>query len=158
MPFYQSLYDRLKNQHESIEHIISITEANRLSSYPSSEKWTIKDNVAHLARYQPIFLERINTILKNDSPIFERYNAEQDFEFINWRKREISDLIKTLKDDRQIIYNCLSKLSDEDLNRVGVHPKYGALTLIQWIEFFLLHEAHHIFTIFQIANDKQKIN
>lgn len=44
-------------------------------------------------------------------------------------------------------------LSEKELDRTGVHKKYGDLNIVQWIEFFLLHEAHHLFTIFQLTND-----
>jgi hypothetical protein len=37
----------------------------------------------------------------------------------------------------------------------AVHKKYGALTIMEWTEFFLLHEAHHIFTIFQLMHDTE---
>jgi hypothetical protein len=32
------------------------------------------------------------------------------------------------------------------LSRKGFHPSFGALTIPQWLEFFLLHEAHHLYT------------
>jgi hypothetical protein len=44
-------------------------------------------------------------------------------------------------------------LSRTDLERIGIHKKFGNLNIIQWLEFFVLHEAHHIYTIFQLAND-----
>jgi hypothetical protein len=153
MALYKSLYDRLKSQHEAIEEIISDVGNSRLTYYPSPGKWSIHDNIAHLAKYQPVFLERIHTILKNNSPSFDRYKAENDPEFESWKSRDTSDLLRTLSSDRQIIFNLITALSNAELNMVGVHPKYGKLTVIQWTEFFLLHEAHHVFTIFQLAND-----
>jgi hypothetical protein len=62
-------------------------------------------------------------------------------------------LIKQLDNDRKIIYELITGLSDSQLNRTGVHKKFGPLNIIEWIEFFLLHEAHHLFTIFQLAHD-----
>ena len=46
----------------------------------------------------------------------------------------------------------LKSLEDDQLARTGRHPVLGKLTLSEWIEFFLLHEAHHIMTIFQLAH------
>lgn len=155
MTLYKSLYDRLKNQHEAIENIIANVHVSRLTLHPSPERWSIKDNIAHLAKYQPIFTERIHTILNNDTPTFDRYKAENDPDFETWRKREISDLIKTLNSDRQLIFELIINLEDAELNKAGLHKKFGKLTVTQWTEFFLLHEAHHIFTIFQLANDPE---
>lgn len=155
MALYKSLYDRLKNQHEAVEQIISAVKSSQLTLHPSPEKWSIKDNIAHLAKYQPVFTERISIILKINSPVFDRYKAENDPDFESWRKREIPDLIKTLNSDRQFIFNLIINLGDTELNRIGLHKKYGKLTVTQWTEFFLLHEAHHIFTIFQLANNQE---
>ncbi len=66
MTLYKSLYDRLKNQHETIENIISKTDKVRLTLHPLPNKWSIKDNIAHLTKYQPVFIDRI----KMGSPIF----------------------------------------------------------------------------------------
>jgi hypothetical protein len=33
-------------------------------------------------------------------------------------------------------------LTDAQLDRVGHHPLFGALTLRRWVEFFPIHEAH----------------
>jgi hypothetical protein len=153
MKIYESLHDRLKNQHETIENIVDKTDKADLTIQPFPGKWSIKDNIAHLAKYQFVFIDRINIILKNNSPVFDRYKAELDPDFESWRMLDISDLIQSLHKERQTIFNLITNLTDQELNRVGLHKKYGRLPLIDWTEFFLLHEAHHIFTIFQLAHE-----
>ena len=155
MVIYKSLSDRLKNQHEAIEHIIAFTYKECLKFQPAEGKWSAHDNIAHLAKYQPIFLERINQILTEDSPYFERYKAEDDPEFENWRNYSQADLLKALNSDREAIFNLISGLNEMQLKRFGHHKKFGKLTIVQWTEFFLLHEAHHIFTVFQLVNNAE---
>ncbi|PYX99012.1 MAG: hypothetical protein DMG63_10280 [Acidobacteria bacterium] len=41
----------------------------------------------------------------------------------------------------------LSSLSDEQLARTGIHPVLGEMDVPLWLEFFLLHEAHHLYAI-----------
>jgi hypothetical protein len=48
----------------------------------------------------------------------------------------------------------MEDISETELNKTGTHPVYGNLNILKWIEFFLLHEAHHLLTIFQLANYK----
>lgn len=151
MKLYNSLRNRLQNQHETIEELISKIDPDRLTEQPSPGKWSIRDNVAHLAKYQPGFVKRINTILEKDDPVFERYSAENDPEFEAWRKKETNELIATLSVDRKAIFDMITHLSGQQLSRTGIHKKYGRMTVVDWTEFFLLHEAHHIFTIFQLA-------
>lgn len=151
MALYKSLSDRLQNQHEAIGNII-IGKDTRLNFHPEKNKWSIHDNIAHLAKYQLMFLGRMNTILKEENPLFDRYRAEDDPDFETWRNHETQQLIKILTADRQTIFDLITNLPDEKLIRTGTHGKFGKLTIIHWTEFFLLHEAHHIFTIFQLAN------
>ena len=74
MKIYESMLSRLKSQHEAIPEIISSAEG-KLFLNPQPGKWSIHDNIAHLAKYQPVFLERIESILKKSDQVFERYTA-----------------------------------------------------------------------------------
>ncbi|MEO5890954.1 MAG: DinB family protein [Ferruginibacter sp.] len=155
MKLYPSIDERLKTQHLAIGHILLKIAPRRLLKRPQPNKWNIHDNLAHLASYQPTFIERVNQVLINDQPLFGRYEAAEDPAFEDCRALASDDLVKQLSIDRQKITGLLTNLTDAELNRIGVHKKYGPLNIVQWTEFFLLHEAHHIFTIFQLAHDTE---
>jgi hypothetical protein len=150
---YRSLTDRLQTQHEAIDALIEQTNNNRLTLSLQPGKWSIKDNIAHLAKYQPVFIDRIHKILLSGEPVFESYRAENDAEFPVWQGRDIETLLDTLHADRAEINKLIIDLSYTQLDMVGVHKKFGRLTIVQWTEFFLLHESHHMFTIFQLSNN-----
>ncbi|HZV11907.1 MAG TPA: DinB family protein [Candidatus Kapabacteria bacterium] len=153
MGLYRSLYDSLKDQHLTLRQIVSRVDEKRLMLHPAPGKWSIHDNITHLAKYQPVFLDRIRIILETNEPRIERYSAETDPEFETWRKWDTNRLLDVLDEDRTLIFSFVQSLSESEFNRIGVHSRYGKLNLTQWTEFFLLHEAHHIYTIFQLAND-----
>lgn len=151
----RSLTDRLRTQHEAIEILIEQTGNDRLLLNPAPGKWSIKDNIAHLAKYQPVFINRIHKILLSDEPVFESYRADNDPEFAVWQGRDLQILLDTLYADREQINKLITDLSYTQLDMIGVHKKFGRLTIGQWTEFFLLHEAHHMFTIFQLSNNTE---
>jgi len=155
MKVYPSLIDRLKTQHEAIKNILSTIDNSRLLIRPQPNKWNIHDNIAHLTRYQPVFIDRINKILLEEDPFFGRYSAEEDPKFDICRTLNVETLIQKLNVDRKSIYDLITTLTDIQINRTGIHKKYGRLNIIQWTEFFLLHESHHIFTVFQLAHDTE---
>ena len=148
---YPSLKSRLKDQHNSLAVLITDLDTNKLRYRPEPGKWNIQDNIVHLAVYQPIFINRINTILEKDKPAFHSYRADDDPVFLAWREWDVKDLMTRLNEDREQLYQLITNLSEKELNRTGTHLRYGTLTIIQWTEFFLLHEAHHQFTIFKLA-------
>jgi hypothetical protein len=45
----------------------------------------------------------------------------------------------------------LSILHQEQLTQTGSHPLFGSMSVEGWTEFFLLHEAHHFFTILKVG-------
>src|SRR5258708_7900280 len=155
MKIYESLNDRLRNQHQAIEHILAPLAPARLLLRPQPGKWNILENVAHLGRYQLVFIDRIHQILLQEEPSFGRYTAEEDPEFESWRNLPVETILRQIHTDRIAIYALITNLTDAAQCRTGIHKKYGKLTVLQWTEFFLLHEAHHIYTIFQLANDTE---
>lgn len=153
MLLYDSLRDRLRNQHEAITNMTEGLEEDRLSVHPEPSKWSIHDNITHLAKYQPAFLERVNAILHLKDPVFNAYRAEYDPDFEAWRSWNTRDLLGKLDSDRSEIYDLITGLNDGELSRIGIHKKRGRLTVVDWTEFFVLHEAHHIYTIFQLVHN-----
>jgi DinB superfamily len=147
-----SIFDRLNTQHLSLPTIIEGLASDQIINHPIPDKWSIRDNIAHLARYQVVFLERLNKILSANPPVFEAYRAENDQEFEKWLQKELTELMVNIKSVRRTIIDELSKLTQTELSRVGIHLKFGKLTVIDWTEFFVLHEAHHLFTIFRLTH------
>ena len=141
---------RLQHQHESIIEINKGIGEQELRIRPATGKWSAFENMAHLAAYQPAFIERLKKIQKEDSPSFARYVAEEDPLFEECCAMELGQLHEHLFTNRFLIGNLVSGLKEVELRKVGRHLVFGALDLTQWIEFFLLHEAHHLFTIFKL--------
>lgn len=98
-----------------------------------------------------MFLERIERILSEDKPRLERYRAEEDPEWPAWSALSIEDALERLRFLRGKIASLLGALSEAELERVGVHPLFGEMTLPMWLDFFLLHEAHHLYVIWSRA-------
>src|SRR5262249_20410660 len=118
---------------------------------PDSGKWSANENLAHLARYQQIFLERVDRILKEKSPSFPRYRAEEDPHWERCRALGYKEVPGELAALREKLIARLKSLSDSDYERTGVHPKFGEMSLALWLEFFLVHEAHHLYTVLQLV-------
>ena len=152
MPLYRSLSDRLRNQHEAIRNIIYGLDEKRLTAKPEPGKWSIHDNIAHLTKLQTLYIQRINKIISEKEPFLQNYVPENDKEFEDWQKLKTEKLLERMDNDRKQIYNAIIELRDEELARIGVHSTMGRLTLADWMESMLLHEAHHIRAIFNLVH------
>jgi hypothetical protein len=111
----------------------------------------VLENLAHLARYHEIFNERVGKITAGNNPLFQPYKADDDPGFFEWQKKPYTKLMDDLYTDRDALNNRLRLLTPQQLQSTAQHPTYGILNMEGWTEFFLLHEAHHFFTIVKLA-------
>ncbi len=148
----ESILVRLQYQHLGICEIIAGLPADKLQHHPEKGKWTILENWAHLVSYQVEFLRRVKRILDGENPTLRRYVSEEDPDFQKTREMSAAELWEKMKNDHDIILVQVQHLGNMQLTKKGIHPVFGELDVSQWVEFFLLHEAHHMLTIFKLAH------
>jgi len=148
MPLSASALSRLEFQHQTIRELIRNTTEPDLHRRVQPDKWSAFENIAHLAAYQPIFLARLKKIQEETDPQFGRYVADQDPNFPPTLAKTLEQVLTDIDQQRTTIITTLAAMDDTTLARIGIHPKYGRLTIKEWTEFFLLHEAHHMYAIF----------
>lgn len=142
---------KLVNQHLEIDGLLSALD-EKAFHHKIDGKWSILENIAHLGRYQEIFFERIELMLNRDCPSFPRYIAENDINFSKWHDANLKTIVKDLKTDRDTIVSLVLMLSSSDFERLGEHPTFGKIAILEWIRFFLYHESHHLYQIFRLKS------
>jgi uncharacterized damage-inducible protein DinB len=147
----ESTRSRLVSQLDCLQLILGRRDAAAINGRPASGKWSAHENLAHLARIHEIYLERIRRILSEDRPALARYKAEEDPEWPQWTAMRTEEVLKRLSTLRDHLIQLLAGLSPEQLSRVGVHGVLGGMAIPEWVEFFLLHEAHHLYAAMQRA-------
>jgi hypothetical protein len=111
------------------------------------DRWSAHEHLAHLGRYHEIFLGRVERILEEPCPSFDRYRAEEDPEWEAWRCLAYKEVAERLAGLRERLIVRLKALAPDDYARSGRHPAFGEMTLVLWLEFFLVHEAHHLYAV-----------
>jgi len=156
MPLSSSVLARLKYQQETLGELIKGLTEEQLKEHLNPGKWSAFENIVHLTSYQPVFLKRLQLIEHTEDPLFERYTADNDPVFHQYMSRSLSALLEDYATERFLVNNHITNLSETILRRKGIHPLYGSFTISQWADFFLLHEAHHLFTIFMLTSSLRK--
>ncbi|GAB3330550.1 hypothetical protein GCM10027299_35390 [Larkinella ripae] len=146
-----SLLARLEHQADALQRLLKGLTENQIRQQPLPGKWSVFETIAHLGRYQEVFLDRMAVLRQQEKPGFGRYVAEEDAGFSEWTTRSYEDLLRDFRSGRNAILQVVRTLPADQLQRVGFHPVYGAMTVEGWMEFFLLHEAHHFLTILKLA-------
>lgn len=143
---------RLRTQHLIIADLVKTLSDQQLDKEIFEGKWTIRQQLAHLITYQEMFFERILSIMGNFNAVFSPYIADGDEKFLAASKLQIPELMDSLYENRQTISDFYFSLDSGELSRKGRHTQLGNFSIALWAEFFLLHEAHHIYYIFQMCN------
>ena len=142
---------RLQMQLDCLPILLSGVPESALDNRPIAGKWSARENLAHLARYQEMFFSRMQRIRNEDCPLLPRYRAEGDAEWPQWMLTPMPGILASLHSLRAQLVKDVDSLSASEFSRIGVHPKFGEMTLGQWLEFFLLHEAHHLLAVMQLV-------
>ncbi len=151
MEIYPSIKDRLNSQHLAIKELIKNLDEEFINRRPEIGKWSIQENLVHIVSYHQVFLMRVNKIINSDNPYFDRYTSEGDANFDKMKKLLSVELLHHLKEERKKVTDFIFNLNKSELQKPGTHQKFGAMNVVEWTEFFLLHEAHHIYTIFKLS-------
>ena len=138
---------RLETQLEALPLLMGKASPDAITRRPASGKWSAHENLAHLGRHHEVFIERVQRILAEDRPRLARYRAEEDPEWPKWAALPTDEVLRRLKKFRSDLITLVKSLSPDQLSRIGLHPTFGEMTIPEWIEFFLLHEAHHLYVI-----------
>lgn len=145
----------LHNQYLILDEIIKTINRDVLLKNPANGKWSVFENIVHLGRYNEMFYGRMQEVQHKNNPAIEPYVADKDPGFIEWRGKSFDLACADFYSARETLTKFFDSLSEEQLKKTGVHSTYGELTTEEWMQFFLLHEAHHLFTIFKLIHKKE---
>ena len=156
MQMPSSVLTRLQYQHKSLLDIIDGLTDEQVRTNVNPGKWSIFENIVHLTTYQHILINRLKLILETDNPVFERYTAETDPQFHDNCGKTTREIMQDLLTTRKEMAAGILSFDEPELIKTGTHPFFGKMTVLQWLDFFLLHEAHHLYTIFRLTAELRK--
>lgn len=157
MPIPSSITTRLQYQHKSLIELIDGLTDEQIRRQLTPGKWSIYENIVHLQTYQHTFIGRVKQIVTGNNPEFPRYTAEADPLFHDNLTKSSREVMQDMLTTRKEIVAEILLLPETDFSKTGTHPAFGQMTLVQWLNFFLLHESHHLFTIFKLAAEFRKM-
>lgn len=152
-----SISTRLHYQHKSLIELIDGLSDFQVRQHSNTGKWNIFENIVHITLFQNVIADRLRQILTTTQPELTRYIVEADPAFHEKCKQTTPEIIKELLGARKSLTLFVERINDEQLCLTGVHPEYGEMNVVQWLNFFLLYEAKLLFEIFKLASKVKMI-
>jgi hypothetical protein len=138
---------RLEIQLEAVPQLLAGASKEEIDARSPTGQWSARENLAHLARHHAIMLDRLRRILNEDVPLLERYSAETDLYWPEWSSLGLDEILRRLTKLRAELIQLIVRMTPGEIERKGIHPLLGEMGFASWLEFFLLHEAHHLYTV-----------
>lgn len=112
---------------------------------PGPNEWCVNECLGHLIEAESRgFGGRMRLILESDEPRLEAWDAAEIAAARDDRRREPSELAAELEKRRAESLELLSSVREADLQRGGVHPRIGRITVDELLHEWVHHDANHL--------------
>ena len=145
LPFYLS---RLTGTVVRLESKVKDV-SNDILSNKFEGKWSVKQNIGHLAEVDEIALKRIGEIIKGISPMSPAvFEPQQDYNV-----QPIDNVIEYFRTNRLRCLERYQNLSEEELSKKSLHPRLKIMiTPVDLAWFDAEHDDHHLVRIQEIID------
>ena len=111
---------------------------------PDPDRFTIREIIAHLADWDPVFLERLTRMRAEDHPTLPGYDEGQwaidhDYAHTDWREQ-----LALFTERRYALAAFLRSCSPEEWARTANRPEIGILTIESQALLIPLHDLYHL--------------
>lgn len=143
LPFY---LERLEGTIARIESKVAGLPDDLLSQRLEG-KWSIKENIAHLAEVDEIALTRIDEMVAGISPMSPAViQPSRDY-----NKQAVGEVVEFFRHNRQRNLQKYSSLTGEDLAKSSLHPRLQVrMNPVDLAWFDAEHDDHHLSRISDI--------
>jgi uncharacterized damage-inducible protein DinB len=108
--------------------------------------WTIGEHVSHLARVQPMLLERIQRFMREERPEFVPYlPGEDEDEPDAPEPLDVSDALDQFEQHRKEQLSLLEEAAENIWQRQALHPEYDRYSFYILIRHILMHDYWHMY-------------
>jgi uncharacterized damage-inducible protein DinB len=110
---------------------------------PDPERFTLREVIAHLADWDPIWLERIRRTVTEDQPVLPDYDEGEFAARNRYDQSEFREQLARFKEGRVALAAFVSTLSLADWDRVGLRDTVGPVSVERFVALIIAHQAYH---------------
>lgn len=110
------------------------------------DTWRVKDVLAHLTFAEIGFMEIFQDIVHGGDSEKAKINVDEyNYEkMAQYKNVPLGTIVQKYRETRAATLEFVDSLSDEDLQRTGLHPALGITTLLEMIKMIYLHTQMHM--------------
>jgi uncharacterized damage-inducible protein DinB len=126
-----------------LERLLSgITDAEA-DRRPDPERFTLREVIAHLADWEPIWHERLKAIAEQNDPFLPGYDEGQYAIDHDYAHSVLSEQLAKFRAGREALARYVASVPVEAWSRSGRHGEMGSITFAELVTFVLGHDGYH---------------
>lgn len=117
-----------------------------LSRRPDGKNWSAKEVICHLRDVEQEYIERFHLIVDNDDPKIyldpssnDRWPAERQY-----LRNDAADAVSAFRRLREDMLAFVQSLAPAQLQRGGIHPRRGRVTIDSFVAMLARHDDDHL--------------
>lgn len=135
------LMDVLRRGPDDLEAVIAGLTETQLTTRPQSNRWSLRDVLAHLLVAQGLLEGRVEKMLSEDDPSLTGVAA---WAMGGEKEAPTRQILDRHRRSRLATLDRLSGIRPEDWHRTARHEEFGRVTLLQQASYFARHEQYHL--------------
>ncbi|HEX8040045.1 MAG TPA: DinB family protein [Chryseosolibacter sp.] len=148
LPFF---LERLEGTMARLEKKVSDVPDSLLVFQPGG-KWSIKQQIGHLAEVSQIITKRLGEIVAGISPMSPAVFEPK----LDYNSQPVSTVLEYFAESRMSTLKAYQNLSETDCQKVSLHPRLRAMmNPVDLAYFDAEHDDHHLLKITDIKNSKK---
>ena len=138
------LYSGPKSTLATIERLMKLIPAARWDERLHPNRFTPREVVAHLADWEPIFLERILGAVEVEGYVVTPLDEDERARTHRYHEKDVPGSLQRFRAARERTLEVVQGLSDDQLARRLTHPERGEMWALDLVQMLAGHDAYHI--------------
>ncbi|MBS1723888.1 MAG: DinB family protein [Armatimonadetes bacterium] len=115
----------------------------RWDERPDPERFTMREMIAHVADWDPIFLQRVSRLRSEDNPMLESVDEGELAKERDYASQSPTQNLRRLEGSRPELVALLRSMSESEWDRVGHRGGIGDVTMFDLVVTILGHDGYH---------------
>ena len=145
----------LESTPSRIAELIGARAAAELHWTPAAERWSTAQIVSHLADSEIVFAYRLRMILGQPGTPIQAYDQDKWTAALHAHTSDAHASLALMRAVRQSTVALLRGLSDEELDRYGMHAERGKESVRHLIKLYAGHDRNHLVQIEQLRGERR---
>jgi uncharacterized damage-inducible protein DinB len=141
------LLDQLARAPSFVVDLVNDVPSDRLKRRPIPSKWSAHEHACHLAAVQPLFMNRLDFMLREPSPVIRPYNPADDDADDALLAVDLAEAMNRYRSERAAMVSRLQGLTPSEWEISASHSEYNRYSVFIMFRHLALHDLYHAYRI-----------